>query len=132
VYENLIKVLFAKSIELTAEDTSFLREEMNTLMYVVAFYMAKKGVCFHESYIIDISGYQERENSQEGSEESEEGSEEGSDEEDESYNDQDEDTSDDQDDEQDESCNDQDEDTSDDNSFYLDPDNGPVYTECDE
>jgi hypothetical protein len=106
VYENLIKVLFAKSIELTAEDTSFLREEMNTLMYVVAFYMAKKGVCFHESYIIDISGYQERENSQEGSEESEEGSEEGSD--------------------------DEQEDTSDDNSSYLDPDNGPVYTDYNE
>jgi nucleosome binding factor SPN SPT16 subunit len=110
VYENLIKVLFAKSIELTAEDTTFLREEMNTLMYVVAFYMAKKRVCFHESYIIDISGYQERENSEGESEESEEESEE-----DESYNDQDDDTSD-----------DQDEDTSDDNSSYLDPDNGPI------
>ncbi len=121
MYENLIKVLFAKSIELVAEDTSFLREEMNTLMYVVAFYMAQKGVCFHESYIIDISGYQERENSQEGSEESEEGSEEESDEEDESYNDQDEDTSD-----------EEQEDTSDDNSSYIDPDNGPVYTDSDE
>jgi hypothetical protein len=46
-YENQIKVLFAESIELAAENTSFLREEINTLMYVVAFYMAEKGVCFN-------------------------------------------------------------------------------------